>query len=331
MSLIAEGLDIFFDESKELMHDIEGCLLSLESSPNDSEVLNRLFRAAHTIKGSSGLFGMVKVGEFTHVVENVLTLMRDGELDTNNKPLISTLFDCHDQILELIANETKNNITSEIEQKSADLVNKLKQYLPVAEQPEPLLSLGDVIINLDEESEPSTESLQVLNPYWLISIHCNPDILTYGLDPMSFLNELKRLGEIKKLTVINTLPDISQLIPSHCYLSFMLIYQCDKPYAMIEEVFEFFEDDCEIKIQPLQDIFMIFLDRLLSESATQKFSQLGRVLVSNEYISGNQLKDALKQQQETNERLGDILINQGLLTLDELDEAIHRQNSIRED
>ncbi len=80
---MSDDLDLiqaFMEESAELMESFEQGLLELESTPEDAEVLNRIFRAAHTIKGNSGMLGFTDVAQFTHTLEDVLDQMRKGRL-----------------------------------------------------------------------------------------------------------------------------------------------------------------------------------------------------------------------------------------------------------
>ena len=78
-----EDLDLipgFLEESAELVESFERGLLELEQTPDDPEVLNRIFRAAHTIKGNSAMLGFTDVAQFTHSLEEVLDRMRKGRL-----------------------------------------------------------------------------------------------------------------------------------------------------------------------------------------------------------------------------------------------------------
>jgi two-component system chemotaxis sensor kinase CheA len=70
----------FYEEAGEHLENMEAGLLALESSGGDSEMLNTIFRAAHSIKGASSTFGMDQVARFTHVLENLLDRMREGEI-----------------------------------------------------------------------------------------------------------------------------------------------------------------------------------------------------------------------------------------------------------
>jgi len=75
-----ELVQAFNEEAAELIEGFEQGLLELEQAPGDPEILNRIFRAAHTIKGNSGMLGFTDVAQFTHVLEDVLDRMRKGRL-----------------------------------------------------------------------------------------------------------------------------------------------------------------------------------------------------------------------------------------------------------
>ena len=99
---LAQALGTFIDEAAELLAEMEAILLRAEAGRCREDDLNALFRCAHTIKGSGGLFGLDAVVRFTHVVENVLDRLRNGQLQFDSA-LISLLLDCQDHIAQLIA------------------------------------------------------------------------------------------------------------------------------------------------------------------------------------------------------------------------------------
>ena len=88
-------------EARELLQAMEQSLLQLESEPGDQDAIGAIFRAAHTIKGSAGLFGLEPVVSFTHIVEDVLDRLRDGSVAVD-ATLIAMLLKCGDHMLELI-------------------------------------------------------------------------------------------------------------------------------------------------------------------------------------------------------------------------------------
>src|SRR5690606_9549379 len=88
---------------EELLHNMEAALLRLEDDGSaDSETLNEIFRAAHTIKGSAGLFGLHAIVGFTHVVENVLDRARAGSIMIDH-PLQGLMLRCRDHMAALVA------------------------------------------------------------------------------------------------------------------------------------------------------------------------------------------------------------------------------------
>jgi len=88
-----QALQTYIEESRGLLDEMEGILLRLESEPQEEETVNAMFRAAHTIKGSAGLFGLDAIVAFTHVVENVLDEVRGGTLAVNGE-LVELLLKC---------------------------------------------------------------------------------------------------------------------------------------------------------------------------------------------------------------------------------------------
>ncbi len=71
---------IFFTEARQLLAEVESYVLQLEQNPNDTEVLNAAFRAAHTIKGSAGVFGLMVITHFVHNLETVLDRVRNAAI-----------------------------------------------------------------------------------------------------------------------------------------------------------------------------------------------------------------------------------------------------------
>ena len=89
---------VFFDERDENLDDMEQLLMSLDIESPDPEELNSIFRAAHSIKGGSGIFGFDALMNLTHVMENLLDKARNNELSITAEivnVLLETLFLTH--------------------------------------------------------------------------------------------------------------------------------------------------------------------------------------------------------------------------------------------
>lgn len=93
---------VFFEESQEHLEELEQWLLALDLENPDSEMLNSIFRAAHSIKGSSGIFGFDALTSVTHVMENLLDRMRQGRMQADAS-MVDLLLESVDFLKQLLA------------------------------------------------------------------------------------------------------------------------------------------------------------------------------------------------------------------------------------
>jgi two-component system chemotaxis sensor kinase CheA len=98
----ASLLQDFLTECGELLAQLDLDLVAMETSPNDTELLNRVFRAFHTIKGTSGFMGFQSVVALTHEAEDVLNLMRKGERKVSRRA-IDVFLSVLDQLRRMFA------------------------------------------------------------------------------------------------------------------------------------------------------------------------------------------------------------------------------------
>jgi two-component system chemotaxis sensor kinase CheA len=103
---------LFVEEAKEYIETLTKSMLILEKNPRDQEVINLLFRSAHTLKGSSGMMGFKDVQELTHIMEDVFDDMRKGKQPSSS--LISSLLECVDALSQRLGN-IENNVEGEID------------------------------------------------------------------------------------------------------------------------------------------------------------------------------------------------------------------------
>ena len=93
--------DAVVQEARELLVAMEAALLQIEMEGPSRDSINAIFRAAHTIKGSAGLFAFDSIVQFTHQVEHVLDLVREERLPLN-APMMSLLLQCGDYVSDLV-------------------------------------------------------------------------------------------------------------------------------------------------------------------------------------------------------------------------------------
>lgn len=101
-------MGMFLEESREHLQTLNSCLLSLENDPRNLSVLDEIFRSAHTIKGMSATMGFTAIAELTHEMENVLDLLRKGQLEATQN-IIDTLFKCLDTLEQSVENIASNS------------------------------------------------------------------------------------------------------------------------------------------------------------------------------------------------------------------------------
>lgn len=119
---MSQYLEVFIDESKEHLQEMNEILLKLEQDFTDIGLLNDIFRVAHTIKGMSGTMGFNKVASLTHEMENVLHICRNKELEVDDV-IIDTLFECFDGLETYIDHLTKQGTEGDLD--TSSLVSKL--------------------------------------------------------------------------------------------------------------------------------------------------------------------------------------------------------------
>ncbi|MGX4727159.1 chemotaxis protein CheA [Pseudomonas corrugata] len=228
----------FIVEAREQLQAMEESLLQLENDPGDDDAIGAIFRAAHTIKGSAGLFGLEPIVSFTHIVEDVLDRLRNGSVEVDTG-LIAVLLKSSDHMLELInvvANQG-GTLTPPALKREMELCQVLQEY----QAPPP----GDAPAPATETTaqEPSGTRL------WHISLRFGQDVFRNGMDPLSFLRYLQTLGEIVHLdTLTEALPGVEAFDAESCYLGFDIDFSSAASHGAINEVFDFVREDCLIEI-----------------------------------------------------------------------------------
>lgn len=323
MSTMESAFQLFVAESMEMLEEMEAALLAVGHDPSDPEAINAIFRAAHTIKGSAGLFGIDHVVAFTHVAESVLDGVRGGRivLDTN---LVSLLLACRDHIQSLIVElQAGERSESALEEQGDPLVAQLQQYLSS--------SGGTVAVASDDSAVERISESCGSGDNWHISLRFGPEVLRNGMDPMSFLRYLCTIGNIVSIvTLDDRIAALEEMDPEACYLGFEIAFQSKATKAEIESVFEFVMDDCDIRILPPNSQVSEYI-RLIRES-TGSPERLGEMLVQAGTITENELVNALRAQAENEERqpIGEILIGNGAAMPSVVEAALVQQNKARE-
>lgn len=100
---VSQYLDIFIDESKEHLQNLNTQILELEQEPGNMDTINEIFRAAHTLKGMAGTMGYKRMQNLTHRMEDVFSEVRNGAA-TVDATVVDALFQCLDALDEYVTN-----------------------------------------------------------------------------------------------------------------------------------------------------------------------------------------------------------------------------------
>ncbi len=320
---IAAAQATFFEESQELLGQMEDILLAGEAGALDAEAVNALFRAAHTIKGSAGLFGFDAVVGFTHVVESVLDRLRGGAFAADGE-LTSLLLASGDHTGALVGAAAAGSAPDEaMRARGEALAARLKTYLP----PPAGTPLAAV-------SPPEPEAAVAASgggplggaENWHLSLRFGAEVLRMGMDPLAFIRYLTTLGDIVHLeTLCEALPPPEDFDPEACYLGFELDLSSAASRQEIEAVFEFVQDDAQIRIVPPHARVeeYIALIRAMPEDA----ARLGEILVAGGALTRRELEQALRAQTQdaAERRLGEILTGAGAVPAPVVQAALEKQ------
>jgi len=325
-AILDQARALFFAEAREMCEQIESSLLQLEEDPADRELLNALFRAAHTIKGSAGLFGLDAVVRFTHHVENSLDRLRDGllSLDIN---LTSLLFECSDHIKLMLrdAESTKDGAAPDptVEAASSGLVVRLAPFTgasAVVEAPAAAADAGEAPVD---------------NKSWHLSLRFGNDTFRDGFDPLAIINYLATLGEVLSVRLLTEpIPAFDAIEPESCYLGFEVRLQTGASKEQIESAFDLVRESCTVRIIPPERRVADIL--ALIESSGNGAAHLGDILVDSGAITRHELDQALAAQNAVpagdtaRVLLGELLVKEQMAPSTVVDAALTQQNRNRE-
>lgn len=243
-------VNTFFAESRERLDDMETSLLELEKNSTDEESLNSVFRAAHTIKGSAGMFGFDDIGKFAHSVENLLGDIRNKKISFDHG-IGALLLKCHDYMLKII-NFFDNDRHAKIDKTMLEESILLQEQLDLYKKRQ---GPGDVVADSNDEKVKAEAYLdagmKIDNMSWHISLRFGENTFRNGFDPQSFINYLAGMGNVVNLRVVyDSLPALSEINSENCYLGFEIDFMGDVTKQKLEDVFDFVKDDCTTRILP---------------------------------------------------------------------------------
>jgi two-component system, chemotaxis family, sensor kinase CheA len=245
---MAEIAKVFFQESREGLDVMESGLLSLGATA-DTENINTIFRAAHSIKGGSATFGFAEVADFTHGVETLLDQMRNGVRPVTPEAIQALLQAC-DCLREMVAaTEAEKALDKDrIAALNADITHILGERPNQAPTPGAPGGAADA-----GAAQPAPAGNAAANAPcgWRIAFEPVVDLLRVRNEPTRMFAELNSLGAFTARADVSRLPPLDELDPESCYLSWDIEIAGQIPRARLDEVFDWVDSRCRLDIVPI--------------------------------------------------------------------------------
>ncbi len=245
----------FVEEAQDNVAAIEEALFELEKSPDDMEIVERLFRSMHTIKGSGAMFGFNDLSHFTHNLETLYDLVRNNVVKVNSD-IISLTFESLDYIRQLLDLGEGTLSDPDDIQRQKDYIAKITKYFPegqtltLSSAEKAALAEGkSVKAQVAVPSQPEKKG-----PHnFLVTFAPFESLLNNGTNPLFMLDDLTALGKYLTLAFTGSVPAVDKLQPLNLYTKWQVILSTEQDENDIKDVFIFVEDECRMDISPLPD------------------------------------------------------------------------------
>ncbi len=298
---------VFFEEANELLDNLEGYLLTLETEPQNQEIISAVFRAMHTIKGSSGMFGFDDIQNFTHEMESAFDKVRNGFVPVSPE-LINLTLKARDHIRSMLGVD----VTDEIRAVGKSIIDELHGITGQAEANaqggQNVLHEGSAVI----ERAPAGNTASANAQTWRIIFRPSKTIMQNGTRPELLIKELSEMGKTTVVTFTEKVPALSQINADECYLSWDVILTTDKSENDIQDVFIFLDSESKIDIEKIPE-----------DGIHRK---LGEILVSRNLITEDDINRILEEQK----KLGEILVEKKVVTETQIKSALAEQKHIED-
>lgn len=319
-----EILTAFTEEVHELLEAMESGLLRMEEGDCSPEVINAIFRAAHTIKGDAGIVDLFHVEKLAHLLEDYLARLRNGEIEVS-PALVSLLLRGCDHIKASIADVSTGNLdpTPDLLQDGEALADALRQLFP-----------GVSLPLVPEDDQPGGKAF---DDCWQITVYFGRDVLRNRIDPLDILRHLHSKGEFAHLSVLaERIPLAEEMDPESCYIGFEIFLRSEESRESIERAFDFVREDCDLKLLPPNSKVGDYLQ--LIEDLPDEQLKMGEILVKSEVLTTDEVEQGLLLLREATQgaqgktgepmHLGQLLVSQHMVRREIVDAAAVKQGQV---
>jgi two-component system chemotaxis sensor kinase CheA len=233
----------FREEAREILVDLEAALLELGNSPSDTELVGRVFRGLHTIKGSGSMFGFEQLASFTHNLENAFDAVRNGRLAIDSA-LIDITLGALDQMRALLDEDE-----AAIDSGARTMI--LAQLAELTGQPSGPNKPGPAA-SAPPAPAPAADGLPTST--FKIRFQPGPEFMNNGANPLLLIRELSEMGTLRAVAIMDQVASLEDLEAERCYVGWELTLETTASLDAIRDVFIFVEDLCELEIEALDPL-----------------------------------------------------------------------------
>lgn len=316
-------LDVFLEEAADILANLENDLIELEKNKTSDEVINKVFRAFHTFKGSSGIIGFNALADYTHHMENLLDEIRNHKRNVD-EPIISLFLKAMDVVKSYIQKVKEGTFPGAEFFDNAEL--PVFDQAGAAGKEEAAEPMGQTNLLLEQLEQSAAEDKQnkELN-YYYIELIFREDALRNGVNPLLFLLELKEKGAIDGIDLDESiLPDFKEIDLSLLYLKWRVLFKTGLPLNEVEDIFVFVKDGHPVVIHKVpEEEYQLYI----KDFENRQDDKLGNLLIQNGSVTEHELSDAMQKQK----KLGEILVESGYVKPEILEKALEKQNQTRQD
>ncbi len=324
--MIEKFKEAFREEATELLNNLESTLLELESNPTDFDTISAVFRTMHTIKGSSSMFGFDDISRFTHEVESIMDMLREGVFIADRK-LIDLTLGARDLISAML-----NGSSDELKAQAAEMVEGFKAHAAkrTSEKeavrseelkdsdilPPSSASVSEKTLSA-EQTETDSEALP--KETYRIRFIPSPDVFMNGTRPLLLLDELHSLGDLSITPLADRVPRLSQLDAEKCYVGWDMLLTTDKGPDAINDVFIFVAGDSELSI------VKVAASAREPDSEDVPDKRIGEILVDRGITTPERIQSVVDGQK----KLGEILVQEKIATPEQVTSALAEQDQLK--
>ena len=305
--IIKELRATFREEAYELLVELESALLELEKNPDDKEQIGRAFRAMHTIKGSGGACEFHDIVSFTHDLETMFDKVRSGKVAATRE-IINLILLARDHIKSMLNAYYQGGSADEA--KGKEIIASFKELMSQTVTQEKAVPAP--------ERRTSPRDASPHSRTYRIRFRPSADVFGRGTDPIKLLNELRELGQCKIVAQTEDIPCLEDYDPNTNYTYWDVILTTNRGMNAIQDVFIFVKDTAEVKIE--------IIDEDDSSDVETSYKHLGAILLERGDLTPEDIQKSLKP----NKRLGEVLIETGIVPNAKVESALIEQQHVRD-